>query len=81
MSCLPIAARAQPSWTPARHLPADMQGLGTILQSLPVGSPTALLCLQLVLERWRELAARCVEAWGTGVGACMGRSMAGLLSC
>jgi hypothetical protein len=40
-------------------LPQLGQGLATVLQALPVGSPVALLCLEQVLDRCQQLAARC----------------------
>ncbi len=64
-SCLPIATCSQSACPALRCFPAALQGLGTILQALPVGSPTALLCLRLVLERWQELARRC-DKWQEG---------------
>lgn len=47
----------------ARLLPRPrVQGLATILQALPVGSPVGVLCLERVLDKAGELAARCVRA-------------------
>lgn len=52
--------------------PAELgQGLATVLASLPLGSPVALLCLQQVLEACSVLAARCGAGAGWNVVVCM----------